>query len=107
MRLLLPYLAIVASWAAAQGPDTDIPPLIKAGSENYVREPYEAARQAFLKAWEIAQQTPADNPVRYDILKRLTSVREHDDATMREFNPRATQVSSGFGKGLGRARAGV
>ena len=34
-----------------------------------------AARRAFASAWELALQTTKDNPVRYDILKRLTSVR--------------------------------
>jgi tetratricopeptide (TPR) repeat protein len=36
---------------------------------------YEAARVAFASAWELAQQTPNDDPVRYEILKRLTNVR--------------------------------
>lgn len=34
---------------------------------------YEAARQSFEKAWQIAQQSPAKSTVRYDILKRLAS----------------------------------
>jgi tetratricopeptide (TPR) repeat protein len=41
----------------------------------YLKGDYEAARQAFLHAWELAQETPPENPARYDILKRLTSVR--------------------------------
>src|SRR6185295_16617115 len=32
-------------------------------------------RDAFTKAWEALQATPADNPARYDALKRLTNVR--------------------------------
>ena len=52
-----------------------IPQLTKDGDAFYLKGDYEAARQAFTSAWELAQQTPKDNPVRYDILKRLTSVR--------------------------------
>jgi tetratricopeptide (TPR) repeat protein len=36
---------------------------------------YEAALQAFLGGWDLAQKTPKDDPVRYDVLKRITSVR--------------------------------
>ena len=40
------------------------------------RGDYDAARESFTKAWDIAQQTTTPNdPVRYDVLKRLTSVR--------------------------------
>src|SRR5437016_1632646 len=53
----------------------DLPPLIKAAGESYMRGDYEAARQSYGKAWELVQQTPPANPVRYDVLKRLTSVR--------------------------------
>ena len=74
MRLLLALWAIAAS-LAAQDPAPDIPALLKAGNESYLRGDYEAARQSLLKAWEMAQQTPPSNPQRYDILKRLTSVR--------------------------------
>src|ERR1039457_2799192 len=49
--------------------------LTKDGDAFYLKGNYEAARLAFTSAWELAQQTPKDNPVRYDILKRLTSVR--------------------------------
>src|SRR5450432_1181312 len=56
-------------------PVAAIPPLLKEGDGFYLKGDYEAARQAFIKAWELAQQTLNDNPVRYDICKRLTSVR--------------------------------
>src|ERR1035437_7266618 len=52
-----------------------IPQLAKDGDAFYLKGDYEAARLAFTRAWELAEQTPRDNPVRYDILKRLTSVR--------------------------------
>src|SRR5205085_531330 len=32
-------------------------------------------RQSFTKAWELARQTPPENPVRYDVCKRLASIR--------------------------------
>jgi tetratricopeptide (TPR) repeat protein len=49
--------------------------LIKDGNTAYLRGDYEAARIAFTRAWELMQQTPKDDPQRYEILKRLTSVR--------------------------------
>jgi tetratricopeptide (TPR) repeat protein len=49
--------------------------LIAAGDAGYLRGDYQAGRQAFEKAWQLAQVTPTHNPVRYDILKRLASVR--------------------------------
>jgi tetratricopeptide (TPR) repeat protein len=52
-----------------------IPQLTKDGDAAYLKGDYEAARVAFTAAWELLQQTPKDNPLRYDILKRLTSVR--------------------------------
>ena len=69
---------------AAQEPAADIPTLLQAGNASNMRGDYEAARQSFAKAWELVQQTPPDDPLRYDILKRLTSVRaaagEFEDA---------------------------
>src|SRR4051794_25457369 len=73
-RLLL--AAIFALCAIAQDdPAAAIPPLLKEGDAAYLRGNYEGARQAFTRAWETAQQTAAENPARYDILKRLTNVR--------------------------------
>ena len=48
---------------------------IEAGDAGYLRGDYEAGRQAFEEAWKLAQETLPDNPIRYDILKRLASVR--------------------------------
>src|ERR1700681_28636 len=64
-----------AQVAALPDPASAIPPLLKEGDASYLKGDYEAARQSFLKAWELAQQTPNDNPVRYDVCKRLTNVR--------------------------------
>lgn len=75
MRTLL-LLAIALGCAAQQDdPAAAIAPLAAAGNASYLRGDYEAARQSFAKAWELAQQTAPDNPARYDVLKRLTSVR--------------------------------
>jgi tetratricopeptide (TPR) repeat protein len=49
--------------------------LIEAGDAGYLRGDYEAGRQAFEQAWQLAQETPPGNPVRYDILKRLANIR--------------------------------
>jgi len=76
MRSLVPLVAMVlSSNAAPQEPAPDISLLIKAGSDSYMHGDYEAARQSLAQAWEAAQQTPPADPIRYDILKRLTSVR--------------------------------
>jgi len=70
-------LACILSRAAAQpaDPAADMQTLIEAGDASYLRGDYEAGRQSFEEAWQLAQETPPDNPVRYDILKRLASVR--------------------------------
>jgi tetratricopeptide (TPR) repeat protein len=65
-------LAILASLAAGQ---EGIPPLLAAGNASWLKGDYEAARQSFLQAWELARDTPPRDPVRYDIPKRLASVR--------------------------------
>jgi len=78
MRCIL-FLAAILAYA--QEP---IPPLLDAGNAAYIKGDYETARQAFLKAWEAAQQTPPIDPIRYDVLKRLTAIRaaagEFEDA---------------------------
>src|SRR5260370_306196 len=72
MRFLILFVAL-ACWA--QETAGDIAPLLQAANASYLRGEYESARQSLLAAWEIAQQTPQGDPARYDILKRLTSVR--------------------------------
>lgn len=71
MRSLL-ILAVCLPAAFAQ---EDIASLLVQGNTSYMRGDYEAARQSFLKAWEFAQQLPPKDPVRYDVLQRLVSVR--------------------------------
>lgn len=65
-------LACLASSVFAQ--DT-IPQTMQEGDAAYLKGDYEGARQAFLRAWELARRTPPENATRYDIFKRLTSVR--------------------------------
>ncbi len=59
--------------AQEEAPST-IPQLTKDGDAFYLKGDYAAALKAFSRAWELAQQTQKDDPVRYDVLKRLTSV---------------------------------
>ncbi|MBS1859966.1 MAG: tetratricopeptide repeat protein [Acidobacteria bacterium] len=61
--------------AAQEDPMAPIAPLLGAGDAAYLKGDYDAARDAFAKAWDAAGQLPADAPARYDILKRLSSVR--------------------------------
>jgi tetratricopeptide (TPR) repeat protein len=58
-----------------QEPPADAKSLLDAGNAAYLKGDYEAARQSYLKAWDSAQQTPPETPLRYDVLKRLTAVR--------------------------------
>ena len=77
---MLRHLCFVTLWLAACLLAQDevaptIPQLTKDGDALYLKGDYETARQTFARAWELAQQTAKDNPERYAILKRLTSVR--------------------------------
>ena len=47
--------------------------ILKEGDRAFAQGDYDAARRSFEKALQIAQQLPADSPIRYDVLKRLTS----------------------------------
>jgi tetratricopeptide (TPR) repeat protein len=69
------FCAILLCLAACLSGQDPIPQAMKDGDAAYLKGDYEVARQAFTRAWELAQETPPENPVRYDILKRLTSVR--------------------------------
>jgi len=66
---------VVLLCLSGQEPTAEIPPLIDAGNASYMKGDYEAARKSFLEAWKLAQKKPPSDPVRYDVLKRLTSVR--------------------------------
>src|SRR2546430_5118797 len=70
LALLLPV-----SLLAQDDPPDPIPPLMKDGNAAYLKGDYAGAFDAFTHAWAAAQQTPKENPVRYDILKRIASVR--------------------------------
>ena len=78
IRVCLPVCQLVCllvCLAAGLLAQDGIPQYMNAGDAAYLKGDYEAARQSFTLAWEQAQQTPMDSPLRYDILKRLTSVR--------------------------------
>src|SRR5664279_2660301 len=68
-------VCLVAGLLAQEVVAPSIPQLTKDGDAAYLKGDYETARLTFTRAWELAQQTPKDNPERYTILKRLTSVR--------------------------------
>lgn len=48
---------------------------MKDGNAAYLKGDYETARKAFEQAWEQAQKTPKEDPIRYDVLKKIVSVR--------------------------------
>ena len=54
---------------------TDLEHLVQAGNASYMRGEYETARQALQQAWKLAEETAPENPVRYDVLKRLVAVQ--------------------------------
>ncbi len=56
-------------------PAPDIPALLHAGDTLYLKGDYEAARLAFLQAWDLAQSAPPEDPARYDVLKKLAAIR--------------------------------
>ena len=74
-RLCFILACVAASLTAQEEPAPTIPQLNKDGDAAYLKGDYDAALQTFTRAWELAQATPKDDPMRYDILKRLTSVR--------------------------------
>jgi tetratricopeptide (TPR) repeat protein len=67
--------AVLFLLAALLYAQESIPQCMKAGDAAYLKGDYEAAKEAFLRAWGLAQATPPENPQRYEILKRLISVR--------------------------------
>jgi tetratricopeptide (TPR) repeat protein len=71
----LACLFLLPAALSAQDAPPDLAALQQTANTAYMHGDYEAARQSYVKAWELAQQTPNNDPVRYDILKRLTSVR--------------------------------
>lgn len=73
--LLLALAAVSCSLAQDEKPAPTIPDLLQTAQTAYMHSGYEAARQSLLQAWELAQQTPPEDPVRYDVLKRLATAR--------------------------------
>src|SRR2546421_6682713 len=78
LRLFL--LMSLCGFAAAQDPVVEDPAKtlaarIKEGDAAYLKGDYDTARQAFVAAWELLQPAPKENPVRYDVLKRIANVR--------------------------------
>jgi tetratricopeptide (TPR) repeat protein len=75
----LPLLARPAAAQDAPAPPQDAPgsiqALIAAGDAAQLRADYDTARQALAQAWDLAQQSAPEDPLRYDVLKRLVSVR--------------------------------
>src|ERR1041385_3462980 len=61
--------------AFAQEPAAEIQPLIETSNAAHLKGDYEGARHVLLKPWDLPQHPPPADPVRYDILKRLTAVR--------------------------------
>ncbi len=61
--------------AAQDDPLALVTPLLRDGDAAYLKGDYDAASAAFAKAWDGAQAAAPDAPVRYQILKRLSSVR--------------------------------
>src|ERR1017187_5193726 len=68
-------VAAACSLAQDEKPAPTIPELETAAQATYMHGDYEGARQTLLQAWDLAQQLPREDPVRYDVLKRLATVR--------------------------------
>ena len=68
-------VAAACSLAQDEKPASTIPELETAAQATYMHGDYEGARQPLLQAWDLAQQLPREDPLRYDVLKRLATVR--------------------------------
>jgi tetratricopeptide (TPR) repeat protein len=70
-------LLVAAACCPAQDekPAPTIPELEAAAQGLYLHADYEGAHQSLLQAWDLAQQLPREDPLRYDVLKRLATVR--------------------------------
>lgn len=71
--MLLRPLLILVLVTALHADDFD--QSMSAAEAAYRKADYAVALDSYQKAWELLQQTPLNNPARYDVLKRLTSVR--------------------------------
>src|SRR5579872_259412 len=61
--------------AQDEKPAPTIPELETTAQAAYMKGDYDGARESLLAAWTQAQQLPQADPIRYDVLKRLASVR--------------------------------
>jgi tetratricopeptide (TPR) repeat protein len=68
-------LTVACCLAQNEKPAPTIPDLETAAQGLYMKADYEGSRQALLQAWDLAQQLPREDPLRYDVLKRLSTVR--------------------------------
>jgi tetratricopeptide (TPR) repeat protein len=76
MRRCLIVVCLSGGFACGQEPAPDyLDKLLRSAGVAYSKAEYEAARTSLEEAWKIAEQLPADDPKRYDVLKRLASVR--------------------------------
>lgn len=77
--MILPLLVALLAAVSVQEPvpqtNPGIKPLMDAGYAKYMHGDYDAAREQYRQAWDLADQGPREDPVRYEILKRLTAVR--------------------------------
>src|SRR5271165_6865750 len=68
-------LSGICCLAQDEKPAPTIPELETTAQGLYMHADYEGARQSLLQAWDLAQQLPRQDSIRYDVLKRLATVR--------------------------------
>jgi tetratricopeptide (TPR) repeat protein len=69
---LLSFLAL--GILAAQEPPPDLDQSLKASRASFSKGDYESARKSIEEAWKLAEQTPADDLRRYEVLKQFSAV---------------------------------
>src|SRR5262249_60352 len=74
-RLFLAIALISCCRAQDDKPSPTIPEMETTAQASYMNGAYEGSHQTLLKAWDAAQQLPPEDPLRYDVLKRLATVR--------------------------------
>jgi tetratricopeptide (TPR) repeat protein len=76
MRFLgMVFLVTSCALAQDEKPLPTVAELEMTAQASFLKGDYDAGRQSLLTAWQIAQQLPAEDPLRYDVLKRLAMVR--------------------------------
>jgi len=68
------FLAAMALCAFGQetAQTDEISPVLAAGNAAYLKGDYQGARDQYQNAWDLAKQRPNEDPIRYDVLKRLS-----------------------------------